>query len=55
MMASKPCWIDFYERGLFTECDCNYEKDCWECERRIYGQSINRKSHRECESKDIQA
>lgn len=33
MMESKPCWIDFYERGKFTECDCNYEKDCRECER----------------------
>lgn len=32
-MESKPCWIDFWNKGQFTECDCNYEKDCKECDR----------------------
>ena len=29
---NKPCYIDFWQEGKFTECPYEYE-DCRECER----------------------
>lgn len=50
MTENKPCWIDFYERGKFTECDCNYEKDCLECERSTNErETSNRSAERKCQ------
>lgn len=29
---NKPCYIDFWQEGIFSECPYDYE-DCRECEK----------------------
>lgn len=29
----RPCWIDFWHEGKFSECSYGYEIDCHDCER----------------------
>lgn len=30
---NKPCYIDFWQEGIFSECPYGDDKDCRECDR----------------------